>query len=95
MSTDGIIGEHPFYQLDIYVFNERQGTYRIQVLDGADGFSSTSAGYTPEGIRERALELTHTYLLKRDGNAPIAFHGNRQPIYFVSYQEIPNAQSGE
>jgi hypothetical protein len=55
MSTDGIIGERALYQgLDICVFNQRQGTYRIQVLDGADGFSSTCAGYTPEGIRERA-----------------------------------------
>jgi hypothetical protein len=51
MSTDGIIGKHAFYQgLDIYVFNERQCSYRVQVLDGADGFSSTCAGYTPEGI---------------------------------------------
>ena len=70
MSTDRIIGEHAFYQgLDIYVFNERHGTYRIQVRGGADGFSATCAGYTPEGIRERALELTHKYLLKRDGIA--------------------------
>jgi hypothetical protein len=36
MSTNGIIGKHAFYQgLDIYVFNERQGTYRVQVLDGS------------------------------------------------------------
>ena len=71
MSTDGIIGKHAFYEgLDIYVFNERQGSYRVQVLDGADGFSSTCAGYTPEGIRERALELADRYLLKRDGITP-------------------------
>jgi hypothetical protein len=71
MSTDDIIGEQAFYQgLDIYVFDERQGTYRVQVLDGADGFSSTCAGYTPEGIRERALGLAQKYLLKRDGIAP-------------------------
>ena len=66
MSTDGIIGERALYQgLDICVFNQRQGYLPHQVLDGADGYSSTCAGYTPEGIRERALELAHTYLLKR------------------------------
>ena len=64
------VGERASYQgLEILVFKER-GAYRVQIVDGPDGLSSTCAGYTADGIRERAVEMAYTYLLKRDGSAP-------------------------
>ena len=67
---EGVIGERASYHgLDILVFKER-GAYLVLVVDGPDGFSSTCAGYSADGIRERAVELAYTYLVKRDGSAP-------------------------
>ena len=71
MSTPGTLGEQVAYEdLVVAILDEGQGTYRIQIMDGEGGLSSTCAGYTPAGIRERALELAYSYLLKRDGAAP-------------------------
>ena len=64
------LGERAFYHgLEILVFKER-GAYRVQIKDGSDGLSSTCAGYSPDGIREHAVELAYAYLLKRDGSPP-------------------------
>ena len=69
--TGGITGERTSYHgLDVYVLNERYGVYRIQVLDGAEDFSSMCLGYTRDAVRRRALELAETYRLTRDGTAP-------------------------
>jgi hypothetical protein len=70
MSINGIIGEQVSYEgLAVGILNEAAGSYRIVVIDGASEFSSSCAGYTAAGIRERALELAYAYLLKRDGAA--------------------------
>ena len=66
----GVLGEQTTYEdLVVAILDEGRGTYRIQIVDGPGGLSSTCAGYTPAGIRERALELAYSYLLKRDGAA--------------------------
>jgi hypothetical protein len=58
---DTAIGERSSYHgLDIFVFKER-GAYRVLLADGADGVSSTCAGYSADGIRERAVELAYAY----------------------------------
>jgi hypothetical protein len=65
------LGEQATYEdLVVAILDEGQGAYRIQIIDGAGGFSSTCAGYTAARIRERALDLAYNYLLKRDGAAP-------------------------
>jgi len=70
MSTSGTLGEQASYAgLVVAILDEGQGAYRIQIMDGNGGLSSTCAGYTHVGIRERALELAYAYLLKRDGAA--------------------------
>jgi hypothetical protein len=64
------IGERTSYHgLEILVFKER-GAYRVVLADGPDAISSTCAGYSADGIRERAAELAYGYLMKRDGSAP-------------------------
>ena len=71
MNAPDILGEQTTYGgLTVYILDEGGGAYRVQIIDGADGLSSTCAGYTAVGIRERALELAYGYLLKRDGTAP-------------------------
>ena len=70
-----------YHGLDIFVFKER-GAYRVLLADGPDGVSSTCAGYTADGIRERAIELAYTYLLKRDGSAP-------KPDRPIAWRPIP------
>jgi hypothetical protein len=66
---DGIGERASYHGLEIFVFKER-GAYRVQIVDGPEGFSSTCAGSNAEGIRERAVEMASAYLLKRDGSAP-------------------------
>jgi hypothetical protein len=70
MSINGIIGEQVSYEgLAVGILNEAEGSYRIVIIGRASEFSSSCAGYTAAGIRERALELAYAYLLKRDGAA--------------------------
>ena len=69
-SFNDVIGERALYHgLEILVFKERSA-YRVHIIDGPDGCSSTCAGYSDDGIRQRAVELAYAYLLKRDGSAP-------------------------
>ena len=69
--TSETLGYQATYEgLVVAILDEGQGAYRIQIIDGQDGLSSTCAGYTTGGIRERALGLAYAYLLKRDGRAP-------------------------
>jgi hypothetical protein len=71
MSIRGIIGEQGDYDgLTVAILNEAEGAYRIQIIDGAGGMSSTCAGYMHAAIRARAVELAYAYLLRRDGTAP-------------------------
>jgi hypothetical protein len=75
MNTHGILGEQTTYEgLVVAILDEGQSTYRIQIVDGLEQFSSTCAGYTQAGIRERATELAYAYLLKRDGTAQKPTH---------------------
>lgn len=70
VSAPEILGEQTTHEgLVIAILDEGQGAYRIQILDGAAESSSTCAGYTQAGIRDRAIELAYAYLLKRDGAA--------------------------
>ena len=82
MGADGILGEQATYDdLVVAILDEGQGTYRIQIVDGPEQFSSTCAGYTQSGIRERATELAYAYLLKRDGSA-------EKPEYALQWRPI-------
>jgi hypothetical protein len=82
MGADGILGEQATYDdLIVAILDEGQGTYRIQIVDGRGQFSSTCAGYTQTGIRERATELAYGYLLKRDGSA-------QKPAYALLWRPI-------
>jgi hypothetical protein len=82
MSTSGILGEQTTYEgIVVAILDEGNGAYRIQIVDGRDEFSSTCAGYTQAGIRERAIELEYAYLLRRDGAA-------RKPAYALLWRPI-------
>ena len=82
MSTDDSLGEHATYEgLVVAILDEGEGTYRIQIVDGANEFSSTCAGYTQAGIRERATELAYAYLLRRHGAA-------QKPAYALLWRPI-------
>ena len=71
MSAAYHLGEQATYEdLVVAILDAGPGTYRIQIIDGQGGFSSTCARYTTLGIRERARELAYSYLLKRDGRPP-------------------------
>jgi hypothetical protein len=75
LNTPDSIGEQATYDgLVVAILDEGQDTYRIQIVDGSNGFSSTCAGYTQAGIRNRAVELAYSYLLKRDGAATLTSH---------------------
>ena len=82
MSSDNTLGEQATYEgLVVAILHEGEGTFRIQIVDGRNEFSSTCAGYTQAGIRERATELAYGYLLKRDGAA-------RKPAYALLWRPI-------